>query len=169
MYARGDAIGWEQSRAFRNTFSITVKVDFLGVWYTSFPSKFMFFHSHSSSHLFSGTPLTLLACSLRDSRLPSRTTAFWSTDMPHPLTSAVPGLRRIWRAGQGVWNRFHSCSVRNIKRNELYWNWKRNGTTPTPQRICWKSGFLVSRLARERCDQALTDIWFQGVIAASTR
>ena len=36
MYARGDAVGWEQSCAFRNTFSITVKVDFLGVWYFFF-------------------------------------------------------------------------------------------------------------------------------------
>jgi len=33
MYTRRDAVGWEQSCAFRNTFSITVKVDFLGVWY----------------------------------------------------------------------------------------------------------------------------------------
>ena len=28
-------MGWEQSCAFRNTFSIAVKVDFLGVWYFS--------------------------------------------------------------------------------------------------------------------------------------
>jgi len=33
MYARWDAVGWEQSCAFRNTFSIPVNVDFLGVWY----------------------------------------------------------------------------------------------------------------------------------------
>ena len=33
MYARGDQEGWDQSCVFRNTFSRTVKVDFLGVWY----------------------------------------------------------------------------------------------------------------------------------------
>ena len=36
--------------------------------------------------------------------------------------------------------------------------------TPTPQRARWKSGFLVSGLARKRWNQALVDIWFQGVI-----
>lgn len=36
MYTRDDVFGWEQSCAFRNAFSITVKVDFLGVW--CFPS-----------------------------------------------------------------------------------------------------------------------------------
>jgi len=34
MYARNDAVGWEQSHAFRNAFSIAVPVDFLGVWDT---------------------------------------------------------------------------------------------------------------------------------------
>jgi len=34
MYARDDEFGWKQSCAFRNTFSTTVQVDFLGVWDT---------------------------------------------------------------------------------------------------------------------------------------
>ena len=32
MYARHDIAGWEQSCAFRNAFSVTVQVDFLGIW-----------------------------------------------------------------------------------------------------------------------------------------
>ena len=32
MYARDDAFGWEQSSAFKKTFSIDVDVEFLGVW-----------------------------------------------------------------------------------------------------------------------------------------
>ena len=40
MYARHDEVGWEQSCAFRNTFSITVQVDFLGVWCPPFHQHF---------------------------------------------------------------------------------------------------------------------------------
>ena len=36
MYTRDDEVGWEQSCAFRDAFSITVQVDFLGVWYWPF-------------------------------------------------------------------------------------------------------------------------------------
>lgn len=32
MYTRDDEFGWKQSCAFRNAFSITVHVDFLGIW-----------------------------------------------------------------------------------------------------------------------------------------
>jgi hypothetical protein len=32
MYAQDDAFGWEQSSAFKKTFSIDVDVEFLGVW-----------------------------------------------------------------------------------------------------------------------------------------
>ena len=33
MYTRTDRIGWEQSTAFKEAFSVDVKIEFLGVWY----------------------------------------------------------------------------------------------------------------------------------------
>jgi len=35
MYTQDDAFGWEQSSAFKKTFSIDVDVEFLGVWFVS--------------------------------------------------------------------------------------------------------------------------------------
>ena len=37
MYAQDDAFGWEQSSAFKKTFSINVGVEFLGVWCVLIP------------------------------------------------------------------------------------------------------------------------------------
>lgn len=39
MYTQDDAFGWEQSSAFKKTFSIDVNVEFLGVWSVSVPSR----------------------------------------------------------------------------------------------------------------------------------
>jgi hypothetical protein len=39
MYAQDDALGWEQSSAFKKTFSIDVDVEFLGVWYVPVPCR----------------------------------------------------------------------------------------------------------------------------------
>ena len=33
MYTRADAVGWEQSTAFKKAFSIDVKIEILGVWF----------------------------------------------------------------------------------------------------------------------------------------
>lgn len=33
MYAQDDEFGWQQSSAFKKTFSIDVDVEFLGVWW----------------------------------------------------------------------------------------------------------------------------------------
>lgn len=35
MYTREDEIGWQESKQFKNVFSVDVKVDFLGAWYLS--------------------------------------------------------------------------------------------------------------------------------------
>lgn len=39
MYAQGDAFGWEQSSAFKKTFSTDVDVEFLGVWCIPMPRR----------------------------------------------------------------------------------------------------------------------------------
>jgi Uncharacterized alpha/beta hydrolase domain (DUF2235) len=36
MYTRADDIGWEQSTAFKRTFSVDVDIEFIGVWYVRF-------------------------------------------------------------------------------------------------------------------------------------
>jgi hypothetical protein len=33
MYTKADAVGWEQSNAFKEAFSIDVEIEFVGVWY----------------------------------------------------------------------------------------------------------------------------------------
>jgi len=35
MYTHTNDLGWKQSNAFKNSFSINVQVDFLGVWYVT--------------------------------------------------------------------------------------------------------------------------------------
>ena len=88
--------------------------------------------------------------------------------MPYPWTSAVPSSRQICHPEQGVRENVHTSSkaaVRNPKRSQHHGNWKRNGATLTPRRTCWRSGFLVNRLIYNDRYQALTDIWFQDVIA----
>ena len=32
MYTRADEVGWQQSNAFKKTFSIDVDIEFLGLW-----------------------------------------------------------------------------------------------------------------------------------------
>jgi len=75
MYTRGDEVGWEQSCAFRNAFSITVKVDFLGVWCFSIETSvlplpliisFILRDTVNSVGLFPrGLPLTMANSSIR--------------------------------------------------------------------------------------------------------
>jgi hypothetical protein len=33
MYSRDDKTGWEQSTAFKKAFSLSVDIEFVGVWY----------------------------------------------------------------------------------------------------------------------------------------
>ena len=33
MFTRVDEIGWKQSNLFKQTFSVDVKIEFIGVWY----------------------------------------------------------------------------------------------------------------------------------------
>jgi hypothetical protein len=33
MYTKADTVGWEQSNAFKKTFSIDVDIEFVGVWF----------------------------------------------------------------------------------------------------------------------------------------
>lgn len=33
MFTRADPLGWEQSNAFKEAFSIDVTIEFIGVWY----------------------------------------------------------------------------------------------------------------------------------------
>ena len=35
MYTREDEVGWQQSKHFKEAFSVDVRVDFLGAWYLS--------------------------------------------------------------------------------------------------------------------------------------
>ena len=35
MYTREDEFGWQQSKHFKEAFSVDVRVDFLGAWYLS--------------------------------------------------------------------------------------------------------------------------------------
>ena len=35
MYTREDEVGWQQSKHFKEAFSVEVRVDFLGAWYFS--------------------------------------------------------------------------------------------------------------------------------------
>jgi hypothetical protein len=87
--------------------------------------------------------------------------------MPYLSTSAVPSSRRICHLEQGVRKKVQASSnttVRNLKRNQLYGNWKKNGATPAPQRTFWRSGSRVSALIDKGCNRAPTDNWFQDVI-----
>ena len=54
MYTQDDEKGWQQSNAFKKTFSIDVDIEFVGVWYVNLPTANK---THtSSSSLFAGTP-----------------------------------------------------------------------------------------------------------------
>jgi hypothetical protein len=35
MYTRADEIGWKQSNAFKQAFSVDVPIEFIGVWYVT--------------------------------------------------------------------------------------------------------------------------------------
>ena len=88
--------------------------------------------------------------------------------MPYPWTSAAQSSRQICQPNRGVEKnaqRSRHPPPRNPKRSQLYRNWKRNGATPAPRRTCWRSGFPVNRQVHNGWYQALTDIWFQDVIA----
>ena len=148
MYTQDDAFGWEQSSAFKKTFSIDVDVEFLGVWY----APVIFCETHTTSSRLLKNRDTINSVGLIPHRLPFT----MSNSSIRYFRHAVSLDERRAKFRPNI------CPPGDKKRDFIHAN-KAEGASKTPRKR-----LTLKELERQWSDASrrtdVLEVWFSGTL-----